>query len=254
MLDARSGFWQIPLDEEISLLTTISTVFRRKPFTRLLFRIHSAQEVFHKMLHELLGDLPGVKTDIDDILVWGRTQQEHDERLVNLLQQTRECKPKLIPDKSKIRQPEVLYIGHVLTGDGVRPDTSNIELIMITKMPKPEDKQGVQRLLGMVNYVAKFTPNISEVTAPLRELLKKDVALHWTECHEQSLVAIKKVLTKTSPGVLRYYDPKKAVGLQVDACESGLGAALVQDGSPIAYASRFLTETECKYAQAEKEL
>ena len=86
-------------------------------------------------------------------------------------------------------------------------------------MPKPEDKQGVQRLLGMVNYVAKFAPNISEVTAPLRELLKKDVAWHWTECHKQSLVAIKKVLTETSPGVLRYYDPKKPVGLQVDASQ-----------------------------------
>ena len=116
-------------------------------------------------------------------MVWRRTQQEHDERLVNLLQRTRECNLKLNPDKSKIRQPEVLYIGHVLTGDGVRPDTSKIEAI--TKMPKPEDdEQCVQRLLGMVNYVAKFAPNISETTAPLRELFKKDVAWHWTECHE----------------------------------------------------------------------
>ena len=154
MLDTRSGFWQIPLDGESSLLTTFSTVFSRYRFTRLPFGIHSAQEVFHKRLHELLGDLPGVETDIDDILVWGRTQQEHDESLVNLLQQTRECNLKLNPDKSKIRQPEVLYIGHVLTGDGVRPDTSKIEAI--TKMPKPEDKQGVQRLLGMVKYVAKL--------------------------------------------------------------------------------------------------
>ena len=228
-LDARSGFWQIPLDEESSLLTTFSTVFGRYRFTRLPFGIHSAQEVCHKRLHELLGDLPGVETDIDDILVWGRTQQPDDERLVNLLQRTRECNLKLNPDKSKIRQPEVLYIGHVLTGDGVRQDTSKIEAV--TKMPRPEDKQGVQRLLGMVNYVAKFSRDISEVTALLRELLKKHVAWHWTECHEQSLVAIKKVLTETSPGVLRYYDPKKPVGLQVDACKSGLGAVLVQDGS-----------------------
>ena len=53
-------------------------------------------------------------------------------------------------------------------------------------MPAPEDKQGIQRLLGMVNYVAKFAPHVSEVTAPLRELLKKDVAWHWTERHEQA--------------------------------------------------------------------
>ena len=64
----------------------------------------------------------------------------------------------------------------------------------------------------------------------------------------------KRLLTETSPGVLKYYDPKLPVELQVDACKSGLGAVLVQDGSPIAYASRSLTETEWKYAQIEKEL
>ena len=98
-LYARSGFWQIPLDGESSLLTTFSTVFGRYSFIRLPFGIHSAQEVFHKRLHELLGDLPGVETDVD-VLVWRRTQQEHDERLVNPLQRTRECNLKLNPDKS----------------------------------------------------------------------------------------------------------------------------------------------------------
>ena len=121
-------------------------------------------------------------------------------------------------------------------------------------MPALEDNQGIQRLLGMVNYVAKFGPQVSGVTAPLRELLKKDVAWHWTERHEQSFHDIKRLLTETSSGVLKYYDPKLPVELQVDACKSGLCAVLVQDGSPIAYASRSLTETECKYTQFEKEL
>ncbi|KAK3732304.1 hypothetical protein QZH41_007808 [Actinostola sp. cb2023] len=216
------------------------------------FGIHSAQEVFHKRLHELFQDLSGVETDIDDILVWGRTREEHDERLEKTLQRARESNLKLNPDKCKIRRSEVLYIGHVLTTDGVKPDVSKLEAI--TSMPTPEDKHGIQRLLGMVNYVAKFLPNISEVTSPLRELLKKDVAWHWTERHEQSFNDIKKLLTETSKGVLKYYDPKQPVGLQVDACKSGLGAVLMQGGSPIAYASRSLTETECKYAQIEKEL
>ncbi|KAK3731331.1 hypothetical protein QZH41_004089 [Actinostola sp. cb2023] len=251
-LDARSGFWQIPLDDESSTLTTFATPYGRYRFTRMPFGIHSAQEVFHKRLHELFQDLSGVETDIDDILVWGRTREEHDERLEKTLQRARESNLKLNPDKCKIRRSEVLYIGHVLTTDGVKPDVSKLEAI--TSMPTPEDKHGIQRLLGMVNYVAKFLPNISEVTSPLRELLKKDVAWHWTERHEQSFNDIKKLLTETSKGVLKYYDPKQPVGLQVDACKSGLGAVLMQGGSPIAYASRSLTETECKYAQIEKEL
>ena len=93
-----------------------------------------------------------------------------------------------------------------------------------------------------------------QVTAPLRELLKKDVAWHWTERHEQSFHDIKCLFTETSLGLLKYYDPKMPVKLQVDACKSGLGAVLMQGGSPIAYASRSLTETECNYAQIEKEL
>ena len=104
----------------------------------------------------------------------------------------------------------------------------------------------------MVNYVAKFAPSLSQVTA--RELLKKDVAWHWTERHEQLFHDIKRLFTETSLGLLKYYDPKIPVKLQVDACKSGLGAVLMQGGSPIAYASRSLTETECNYAQIEKEL
>ena len=81
MMDARSGYWQVPLDEESSKLTTFNTPFGRFRFTRMPFGIRSAQEVFHKRVHEIFEDIQGVKTDIDDILVWGRTLQEHDDRL-----------------------------------------------------------------------------------------------------------------------------------------------------------------------------
>ena len=114
------------------------------------FGIHSAQEVFHKRLHELFHDLDGVETDIDDILVWGRTVEEHDERLEKTLQRARQSNLKLNPGKCKIRCTEVLHIGHVLTGDGFKPDASKLEAIL--EMPAPEDKHGVQRLLEMVNY------------------------------------------------------------------------------------------------------
>ena len=80
-------------------------------------------------------------------------------------------------------------------------------------MPPPNDKQGVQRLLGMVNYLAKFAPHVSQTKAPLRELLKKDIEWHWTECHEQAFLEIKRLFTGMSDGVLRYYDPKLPVKL-----------------------------------------
>ncbi|XP_028417634.1 uncharacterized protein K02A2.6-like [Dendronephthya gigantea] len=108
----------------------------------------NAQEVFHKRLHELFYDLDGVETDIGDMLVWGKPV-EHEERLEKVLQRARQSNLKLNPDKCKIRHTEVLYIGHVLTGDGIKPDASKLEAI--TDMPAPEDKYGIQRLLEMMD-------------------------------------------------------------------------------------------------------
>jgi hypothetical protein len=81
ILDANQGYWQIPLDDESSRLMTFNTPFGRYRFLRMPFGIHSAQEVFHKRINHLFEDLEGVETDIDDILVWGKTIEEHDQRL-----------------------------------------------------------------------------------------------------------------------------------------------------------------------------
>ena len=108
-------------------------------------------------------------------------------------------------------------------------------------MPRPADKAGIQRLLGMLNYVSKFVPNMSDLTAPLRELLHQDVEWHWEEQQETSFKNVKEALV-LSP-VLGYYDTKKELTLQVDASSTGLGAALIQEGKPIAYASKALTPT-----------
>ena len=119
-------------------------------------------------------------------------------------------------------------------------------------MPRPTDKSGVERLLGMINYVSKFIPNMSDLTAPLRQLLHQDVEWHWEEQQEASFKAIKESLV-CAP-ILGYYDAKKSLTLQVDASSTGLGAALIQEDRPIAYASKALTPTQERYAQIEKEL
>ena len=170
-MNARSGYWQIPLDEESSNLTTFNTPFEGFWFTRMPFGIRSAQEVFHKRVHKF-SDIRGVETDIDDIIVWGRTLQQHDKRLKATLERARECNLKFKLEKCHFRCTSVVYIGHKPTAEGIKPDPQKIDVIV--NMPEPHDKKGVQRLLGMVNYVyvSKFLPNVSEIISPLRELLK----------------------------------------------------------------------------------
>ena len=80
-VDANSGYWQIPLDEESSYLTTFGTPFGRFRFLRLPFGLNCAQEVYHKRVHEMFDDMEGVETDINDVLIFGRTKEEHDRNL-----------------------------------------------------------------------------------------------------------------------------------------------------------------------------
>lgn len=121
----------------------------------------------------------------------------------------------------------------------------------ISEMSAPTDKAGVQRLLGLVQYLSKFLPRLSDITKPMRELTQNDVQWTWGTAQEASLEALKKAVMSTP--VLRYYNLQEEVTLQCDASQFGLGAIL-QNGQPVAYASRALTDTETHYAQIEKEL
>lgn len=118
-------------------------------------------------------------------------------------------------------------------------------------MPRPEDVMGVQRFLGMVNYLLKFCSHLSDGSEILRQLTHKDSVWEWSEMHEQAFIKLKDAITKAS--ILKYYNPDEPLTLQCDASETGLGAALLQNGVPAAYGSRALTQTERGYAQIEKE-
>lgn len=119
-------------------------------------------------------------------------------------------------------------------------------------MKRPENKSEVLRLLGLFKYLAKFIPNLSKQSAELRNLTRNDVEFEWTGKHDQELENLLRIVT--SEPVLTVYDPNKAAVVQTDASKDGLGCVLLQDGHPIAYASRTLSRTEQRYAQIEKEL
>ena len=154
-------------------------------------------------------------------------------------------------DKIKLGLESVSYLGHVVSKNGLSADPSKIQAIR--EMPTLKDRQAVQRLLGMVNFVQRFLPNLSETTSTLRDLLKSDTLFQWDEqVHGKAFNAIKKILSE-SP-VPSFFDPAKETLLQCDASQNGLEACLLQDGHPVVYASKALTQTECNYAQIEKEM
>ena len=220
-------------------------------------------------MHELIEGLQGIEVVADDFVVvgYGNTVDEanvdhdkrlhsflqrceergvdeanvdHDKRLHSFLQRCEERGVKLNVDKFKLRQEEVRFIGHVATSDGLSIDPTKVKAIV--DMPNPTDVPGVQRLLGLAQYLAKFLPHLSDITKPLRDLTRNDTEWIWESSQQNALDTLKKAVASTP--VLSYYNLADEVTIQCDVSQSGLGAALMQNGQPVAYASRALTPAE----------
>lgn len=249
-LDAASVFWQIRLSESSSKLCTMSTSYGRYRFLRMPFGIASAPEIYQAAMHHVLEGLSCVAVVMDDVLVWGRTKKEHDCNLKLVLYRCQQHNLRLNPKKSAFLQPEVRYLGHILTTEGRGLDPERVQDIL--GIPKPKNKKELQVFLGTMNFVQRFIPNMSQVTAPLRTLFREDIACVWTEAQQNSFETLRQYLTKAT--VLAFFNPKKPFILSVDASQLGVGAVLVQDGRPIAFSSQSLTEAQQNYAQIEKEM
>ena len=194
--------------------------------------------------------MTGVECIVDDILVWGETNAEHDSHVQQMLQRCREMNFKLKKSKVEYRVSEVKYVGHLITNNGIKVDPE--KACAIAEMPLPIDVSGVKRVLGLVQYVAKSIPNLSDVTVPLRVLTQEDVKWHWDTPQQESFDRLKQLVSSTL--VLSIYDVRKPVTISGDASSNGLGVVLLQDGHPVAYGSRALTETQKRYAQIEREM
>ena len=143
------------------------------------------------------------------------------------------------------------FFGEMLRKDGLKPDPEKV--VAVEKMSSPKSRKELECQLGMFTYLSQYSPHLSQRTAGLRELYKEDREWIWCPEHEEGFTEIKKMITEVSGPVLQYYDPSKPLRLQVDASQSGLGAVVMQNGQPIAYASKSLTTTQQAYAQIEKE-
>ena len=252
-LDANSGFWQIELTKEYSLLTTF-TPFGRYCFNRLPFGITSAPEYFQKRMSEILQGLEGAVCLIDDILVYGKTQEEHDKRLTTVLQKIAAAGVTLNEDKCKIAKTQVKFLGQLIDKHGIHPDPAKVSAIK--QMKAPNNITELRRFLGMINQLGKFIPQLSEATKPLRELLSAKNQWLWTSCQQQAFTTVKIMVSSNS--ALALFDPCRPTTVSADASSYGVGAVLIQqqtsgEWKPVSYISRSLTATEQRYAQIEKE-
>ena len=240
--DALKAFLQVHLTEESSKLLVINTHKGRYRFKRMPFGAKMSQDVFQMKMDLIKERCPGVINIHNDIVVYGTSKEDHDANLINLLNVAQIEGLVLNSKKLELKHTMVSFFSAEYSVEGMHPCPKKIQ--GITEMtPPPIDKQQLASFIGMVTYMGNFMPHLSHHTEPLWAMLKQDSVFHWDEMANSSFQKIKDLITKTATQPLRYYDQTKPMTGKVVGSQRGLGACLLQEGQPIAFASKSLTNT-----------
>ncbi|XP_058838582.1 uncharacterized protein K02A2.6-like isoform X2 [Topomyia yanbarensis] len=252
-LDIKQAFHQVELVEDCRDVTTFITNWGLFRYKRLLFGVNCAPELFQNLMESILAGCKNTVIFIDDIVIFGSTEQEHDDAVKQTLSVLKQYGILLNDHKCNIKQREIVFLGHKFTAEGISPTEEKIESIKQSRAPR--SKEELRSFLGLVTYVSRFIPNLATLNFPLRELIKQDLPFEWKSEHQKSFDQLKDLIGSTKH--LGYYDPKDRTLVVTDASGVGLGAVLIQfkENIPriISYASKSLTETEKKYPAIEKE-
>ncbi|XP_036000896.1 uncharacterized protein LOC118565187 [Fundulus heteroclitus] len=255
-LDLQSGYWQVAVDNNDREKTAFITKWGLYEYTRMPFGLCNAPSTFQRAMELVLRGLQWetLLIYLDDVIVVGNGVDQSLDRLEQVFQRFQSHGLKLKPSKCHLLQEEVLFLGHIVSGEGVRPNPALVKDVQMWK--SPDNLQELQAFLGLCNYYRKFVPRFAELANPLHHLLKKGTVFVWTEEHQAAFTKLKERLT-TAP-VLGYPRPEGKFILDTDASNNSVGAVLSQvqwgEERVLAYASCQLTPAQQRYCVTRREL
>ena len=218
IVDMDKGYWQVVLHPESRKLTCMAFDIGRYQFKRLPMGSKVASDIFQRMLDSVYIGLPGVTGIADDMVIFGRNEEEHDRNLILFLETTRKNGLVLNKRKLQFKKEEVSFFGHRWNSTGISPDPKKTESIL--KMQFPPDKETMHSFLGLVNFLNRYTPRLAELCSPLRKLILKDSHYSPGDTEHAAFDAIKAEFQKKI--ILPYFDRNKETILQTDASKKRL--------------------------------
>jgi len=247
-VDLTNAYNQIELDEPSREITTINTPIGLLRWTRLPFGIKTASAQFQAAMEKTIGDLPNQVLYQDDVLVGAGSESQLNERTGNVVNRLNNA-GMTVNDSKFLKGTEVSFLGYSISRDGVKPDKRLVDKVM--SMKAPVCKKDVDCFVGLVNYFGRYINNFAEITEPLNELRRKNTPFNWGVPQQNAFDLLKKSLCDYP--VVQPFDVTKESTLTTDASEKSISGVLTQDGHPVMYLSRRLTDSERNYANIERE-
>lgn len=254
--DITSGYHQVPVRKEDVPKTAFITKYGLYEFKTMPMGLSTASATFQRLMELILQGLNWNTCIIylDDIVVYGKTLEEHLERVEQVLEKIGKSGMKLKPEKCHLLQESVNFLGHVVSKDGVLPSADNVAKIL--QWPRPQNITEIRQFLGMASYYRRFIQGFAKIANPMVRLTKKEVDFQWDESCEESFQTLKKILA--GPEIMAFPKDGEEFILDTDASGEAIGAVLSQmrDGRErvISYGSRALSKSERNYCITDKEL
>lgn len=251
-LDLAKGYYQVPVAPADQPKTAFTSHRGLYEFKAMPFGLKGAPATFQRLMMSILREenWEELLIYLDDVLIFSKSFEEHMVLLDKVFTKLRIANLKLQPSKCSFARSEVKYIGHVVSRSGVAPDDQKIRAVR--DFPCPKSVSEVRRFVGMASWFRRFIKDFSTIAKPLTTLTEKNRPFLWDNTCQQAFDSLKTALS--SAPVLAHPDFTKEFVVETDASDVGVGAVLIQDQRPIAFASRALTKEQKNYSATDKEL
>jgi transposase InsO family protein len=253
-IDLSMMFYSFELTDQAKELATISTPFGLFRYTRAPMGLRNSPAFAQAAIEQCLDGIPDVCAYIDDIAIWSDTWEEHVATLQKVLSRLEEAGFSINPLKCDFGIAEGDFLGHWLTRDGIKPWQKKVQSVV--DLQRPTNASQVRTFVGLINWYRDFWPRRSHLLSPFTQLIRglkeKKAPVEWNDHLEKCFQEVKQVIA--ADALCAYPDHNKPFEIYTDSSDYQLGAAILQDGRPVAYYSKRLSGPQTRYCTSEKEM